>query len=403
MNTVNVIELIENNPITTLSKTYNVKLLEKIQHTFSNFEQNLFLSSFYCYLNYDPMNDFIVELDNIWIWLGFSQKSNAKRLLLKKFMPDVDYKIIETDMKLEKTHGGHNRETILLNINTFKKFCLKSDTQKADEIHEYYMKLEQLMHDTINEEQSELRMQLQQSHKSLVEITQLSEYEKRKACEQTLVTQFPLNTECIYFGTINNTNDNNEKLIKFGHTNNLSVRLTDHRNKYDEFILVEAYRVQNKVEIENLIKSHPKIKKQIRNINVNGKTKTEIIAYNETNFTINCLKKYIKDIINSRTYSVEKFNDLLKNNDELSIKNEELFNENKELKIQLTQQTELITRQTYIIQEMKETISSQNTIINEDDHIMETLAKKNINTKIHYFQMTKQHEDSMNSLIVCVL
>ena len=47
MEAINIIELIENNPITTLSCTYNVKLLEKIQQEFSDFEQHLFLSTFY--------------------------------------------------------------------------------------------------------------------------------------------------------------------------------------------------------------------------------------------------------------------------------------------------------------------------------------------------------------------
>jgi len=42
----------------------------------------------------------------------------------------------------QTTHirGGHNKETFMLNIDTFKKFCLKAGTKKADEIHEYYIK-----------------------------------------------------------------------------------------------------------------------------------------------------------------------------------------------------------------------------------------------------------------------
>ena len=58
-------------------------------------------------------------------------------------------KIQEQD---KKEHGGNNKEQIMMNINTFKKFCLKSATKKADEIHDYYIKLEDLLHDVINEE-----------------------------------------------------------------------------------------------------------------------------------------------------------------------------------------------------------------------------------------------------------
>ena len=74
MEELNIVELIENNPITKLSQDYNVKLLTKIKEQFTDFEQQLFLSSFYCYLNYDPKKDFIIDLDNVWKWMGFSQK-----------------------------------------------------------------------------------------------------------------------------------------------------------------------------------------------------------------------------------------------------------------------------------------------------------------------------------------
>lgn len=48
--------LIENNLVTKLSKDYNVKLLVKIKEQFTNYEQQLFLSSFYCYLNCESTN-----------------------------------------------------------------------------------------------------------------------------------------------------------------------------------------------------------------------------------------------------------------------------------------------------------------------------------------------------------
>ena len=50
---MNIIELIEKNPIARLSKTYNNRLLNKLKETFTEFEQQLFVGSFYCYLKYD--------------------------------------------------------------------------------------------------------------------------------------------------------------------------------------------------------------------------------------------------------------------------------------------------------------------------------------------------------------
>ena len=80
--------LIENNPITKLTNTYNIKLLDKIKSNFTDFEQQLFVSSFYCYLNYDK-NEFVVDLDHVWKWLGFQQKYHAKVVLEKHFLVDT--------------------------------------------------------------------------------------------------------------------------------------------------------------------------------------------------------------------------------------------------------------------------------------------------------------------------
>jgi hypothetical protein len=200
----------------------------------------------------------------------------------------------------QKKHGGHNKQNIMLNIKTFKLFCLKAETQKADEIHNYFIKLEDLLHEVLEEEAIELKQKL-----STIENDKL--YETQKAVEQTLINQFPVNTECVYFGKIDTTNESNEMLIKFGHTNNLYNRVLDHRKNYNNFILIDAFKVQNKVEIENCIKSHPKIKKQIRTIQINEKNKTEIIAYNNSSFTIDKLTKYIKEIIQEKMYSIEYF------------------------------------------------------------------------------------------------
>ena len=54
---------------------------------------------------------------------------------MKNFLVDLDYKVLLPQMEGQKNQGGNNKETILLNINTFKKFCLKAGSKKADEIH----------------------------------------------------------------------------------------------------------------------------------------------------------------------------------------------------------------------------------------------------------------------------
>jgi len=144
---LDIVNLIEKNPITKLNGDYQSKLIDKVQKTFNNYEQQIFLASFYCYLNHDNKNDFVIDLDNVWRWLGFGQKVKAKVLLEKHFILNKDYTLSLSlqGKQSSNTKGGHNKEIFMLNIQTFKKYCLKAGTKKADEIHDYFIKLEQIL------------------------------------------------------------------------------------------------------------------------------------------------------------------------------------------------------------------------------------------------------------------
>lgn len=338
MTSLDIVNLITNNPITKLNANNNNKLLEKVKTNFTEMEQQLFISNFYTYLNYDKTADFIVDLDAIWQWLGFNKKFNGIRLLEKFFVLNKDYKNFAPPHGGAKItgSGGHNIQKFFLNIKTFKSLCLKAQTKKADEIHEYYIKLEELINEVLEEEALEMKNKLLIKDNQLIAKENLitnANQDKLKAIEKTLVSQFPVNCECIYFGTIDNSNAEGEKLIKFGHSNNLSVRVQDHHKTYDNFILRDAFKVHNRQEIENAIKTSSKIRKHLRTIEVDGKNKNEILAYDETNFTIPCLSRYIKNIISEKLYSIEKFNILVEENQKYKATLEQLSDENEKLKV----------------------------------------------------------------------
>jgi phage anti-repressor protein len=168
MSSLDIVNLIEKNPISKLSGTYNSKFLKKIKDEFTETQHQLFISSFYCYINYNKNTDFVIDLDNIWEWLGFSHKKSAKRVLEKNFTVDKDYK--SSTGKTNEGRGGCNKESITLNIKTFKLFCIKAETSKASEIHEYFVKLEELLHDMIQEESDELKLQIQSQNEKNQEL-----------------------------------------------------------------------------------------------------------------------------------------------------------------------------------------------------------------------------------------
>jgi phage anti-repressor protein len=255
MSELDIVSLIEQNPITKLSGNYHNKLITKIKDKFNDSQQQMFVASFYCFLNCDKKNDFIIDLDNVWKWLGFSQKVRAKELLEKHFKIDIDYKKSLSLSGKRTTHmkGGNNKETFMLNIDTFKKFCLKAGTKKADEVHEYYIQLEETIHEVIQEESNELKLQLENYKTEII----ASEKDKLIIREKTLLQQFPNNTQCVYYGIIDNVSDKNEKLIKFGNSNFLKNRVNKHKETYSNFWLVNAFKVDNKLQIENAIKTNP--------------------------------------------------------------------------------------------------------------------------------------------------
>ena len=373
MTSLDIVNLITNNPITKLNANNNNKLLEKVKANFTEMEQQLFISSFYTYLNYDKTADFIVDLDDIWRWLGFNKKFNGIRLLENFFVLNKDYKNFAPPCGGAKItgSGGHNIQKFFLNIKTFKSLCLKAHTKKADEIHEYYIKLEELINEVLEEEALEMKNKLLIKDNELITKEKLitnANQDKLKAIEKTLVSQFPVNCECIYFGTIDNSNAEGEKLIKFGHSNNLSVRLQYHHKTYENFILRDAFKVHNKQEIENAIKTSSKIRKHLRTIEVDGKNKNEILAYDETNFTILCLSRYIKNIISEKSYSIEKFNILVEENQKYKATLEQLSDENEKLKVLNNEYIEKNEKLEQLLASITNNYENNNEIINVNNN-----------------------------------
>ena len=314
---VDIVNLIESNPITKLTGNYQSKLVEKVKNNFTNYEQQLFLSSFYCYLKYDTMNDFVIDLDNIWHWLGFSSKFTAKRLLEKHFKIENDYKILLCQLASQEniTHGGHNKENFMLNTNTFKKFCLKAGTKKADEIHDYFIKLENIMFEIAKEECEELKQQLQQ----IVTI-------KNKETENKLIRQKELNKEKFLLKEYDNAGnmiyiikvksyDNGTYILKIGESRKgIQNRYAEHKNKYDECLLLDCFSVDKSKDFESFIHhnstiSHNKVK------NLIGHEKENELFLIGGNLTYQIVIKFIDDNINNFNYRVCELlmeNELLK-------------------------------------------------------------------------------------------
>ena len=202
------------------------KLIDKLKEHFTEEEQKLYVTNLFLYLNYHPVDDFVVNLENVWKFIGFSNKANGKRLLKQHFTENKDYKIvfIRTDENPQNTNlGGRPQETIMLNINTFKKLCLKSNTDNADKIHDYYIKLEMVYNELIKEQLEEQQKLIGENQKKL-ETTQ-KELQKEKTWRNKM-----LNRRCFdaddgdHVYIFKDNLENEDSILKIGKTKNLVDR-----------------------------------------------------------------------------------------------------------------------------------------------------------------------------------
>ena len=117
---------------------------------------------------------------------------------------------------MKKTHGGHNKETFMLNIETFKKFCLKAGTKKADEVHDYFIKLENIMFEIAKEESEELRQQLMQIENIKNKEMEIKlKNQKNLEREKTLLDKYAMSGALVYIIKVKSY-DNGEYIVKIG-------------------------------------------------------------------------------------------------------------------------------------------------------------------------------------------
>ncbi len=290
-NTFDIVNFIEKNPLSRLSNEYDNSLINNVKEQFTDAQQQFFVTNFYTHLNYNK-NDFIINLDDIWKWIGFSRKDPAKRLLDKFFVKNIDYIIVKQNIE-KNQHGGQNKETILLTINCFRKFCLKADTKKADEIQDYYVKLETLIYNTLLKETNELREELEIKRYELIEQKINHKNELKQNKDKILLDTFK-GKKCVYIGEIEEG-----RLIKIGSTKDNIERKKCHKKTYGNFIYLEIFQCDNFRDVEESILQDPIIKKNLYRQPINGHISQEVILLSE-NFNyeqlIYIFKKHLSQV-----------------------------------------------------------------------------------------------------------
>ncbi len=82
-------------------------------------ERDTFVHAFRQYFHHNAKKDFVIDLDNVYEWLGFAQKAHALDFLVQ----DIHYKIVS--------------RKVLLTVNGFKRLCVAANTDKAMRVLEH--------------------------------------------------------------------------------------------------------------------------------------------------------------------------------------------------------------------------------------------------------------------------
>jgi hypothetical protein len=248
----NIVGLIENNPRTKLSGDYRHKLVSRIQESFTDTQQQMFVSSFFCYMSYKSTEDFVIDLDKIWKWLGFTQKCTAKRLLEKHFVINKHYKITNCENPQENVRGGQNKEIITMTIYTFKLFCIKAGTSKANEIHEYFVKLEEIIHENVYEKCDTLKQQLSNITNAMLN----ESYDAKIMREQLLLRDFGSIGSLIYIIRVK-TFDDGKYVVKIGESRyGVQARYTECKTGHGDVLLLDCFSVIKSKSFESTLHSH---------------------------------------------------------------------------------------------------------------------------------------------------
>lgn len=86
-------------------------------------------------------NEFPVDLDDAWRWVGWPKKQKAKHVLLNNFVEGLDF----LTKGFKSPEGGRPSEFIVLSVDCFKSLGMMAGTEKGKEIRRYFLECEREM------------------------------------------------------------------------------------------------------------------------------------------------------------------------------------------------------------------------------------------------------------------
>ena len=185
-------------------------------------------------------DEFPVDFDDAWQWLGYSRKAKAKNKLTKEFIEGVDYIILDDEQKealrneeqpqkrnfiviqdipsvsidldddgkpedtelcttwCKNPQAGRFGEKIMLTVDCFKSFGMVAGTERGKQIRQYFLECERTAKEVLPEREEILsRDRGERLHQLEAHISRLWE-ERRKNRKKLLIAMFRIRDERLW-------------------------------------------------------------------------------------------------------------------------------------------------------------------------------------------------------------
>ena len=312
--------------IILMENTVDNAFIQLLNNEFTEEEQRQFVNRFHTYLQYgSDLVQFAVDLDDVYEWMGYSRKSDAKKVLRKYFSLGIDYTANLLRRPAEQVHGGHNKEKVLMNIQTFKELCMLANTERGKSTRLYYVKMENMFFKYMSDKHTNLIQEMEMTMKLR---------EERSKHDTLLATLDKKRT--IYLTRVKII-DATRFVVKLGYSDGIAERNRSHTVHFGTSLL-DVFECDQNREFELFLKRHPKvsmyaytepIKDEVRS------SETYLVTLTEYQSIVDLIKKNIKNYQGLNPEALIEMERLNVTNKILDlIKDEKLSNENAQLMLQ---------------------------------------------------------------------
>lgn len=185
--------------------------------------------------------DFVINIEDVAKWLS-SNKSDLVATLKASYKLRIDYTI--SNGSIPGQYGGHNRKTIMLTPDCFKRLCMQSRSKKAEDMRSYFIALEGLV----------MKYRDHMMAGVHTEIQRLERNQKSNAASS------PQQGTAGYIYVLRASTER-DSVYKLGRTRNLKRRLREHNaSRADDAEVVYTFRTENVEAVETCVKTFLKQK-----------------------------------------------------------------------------------------------------------------------------------------------